>query len=421
MKQLKSLLFLILAIGSLNACSTKENHNDLLRKIMVQRLESNKGLKGIPYVDTVTDDGDILFGIETDAEHYRIQGNYQIKGDYLVFKLYEIYWDGVAEGSLTGIYKNEAGAWTSVFQEPLVNGSLDTIIDLNNDKVNEILINVRTSGSHGADPCNRLILYGQKNSNILEEAGVIAERITSDSKLVNDYTLNYESSVEGVILAVTSDKGDDLDSDSPRNTTIHRYKWQPPVLVDLNKEETSFAQVKIGDQIWMTANLDVATFRNGDSIPQITTVDEWSSAGRNQKPAWCNYSAGSTKWYNWYAVNDPRGLAPDGWHVASDAEWRQLISFLGSGKSAVTKFKSKDGWSPEEAGTNESGFNASPDGAFDGTWEFSCGIGVYAVWWSATEDSEKSVWSWSITTDSTITNTNIIPKEKGMPVRCIRN
>jgi len=222
-------------------------------------------------------------------------------------------------------------------------------------------------------------------------------------------------------------------NDNPPKTTTHRFSWQPPLLVDLNKLENlkvSFEEqrskatnqdVTIGKQIWMITNLDVTTFRNGDSIPQAKTVDEWNLAGQNQTPAWCHYGAGYSKWYNWYAINDPRGLTPDGWHIPSDAEWNQLIDFLGGEKFAVTKIKSKEGWDPKEAGTDESGFSSKPDGAFDGTWEFSCGIGVWVEWWTSTEDSKKTAWSWSISNDSTIMHSNKNTKDRGISVRCIKD
>ena len=97
-----------------------------------------------------------------------------------------------------------------------------------------------------------------------------------------------------------------------------------------------FAQtVTIGNQTWTTKNLDLATFRNGDAIPQAKTNEEWSAAGRNKQPAWCYYDndpKNGTKYgklYNWYAVNDSRGLAPAGYHIPTDEEWTVLHDFLG--------------------------------------------------------------------------------------------
>ena len=98
----------------------------------------------------------------------------------------------------------------------------------------------------------------------------------------------------------------------------------------------SYAQtVTIGTQVWMTKNLDLATFRNGDPIPEAKTDEEWEKAGENKQPAWCYYDndpangAKYGKLYNWYAVIDSRGLAPVGYHIPSDADWTKLNDFLG--------------------------------------------------------------------------------------------
>jgi len=86
----------------------------------------------------------------------------------------------------------------------------------------------------------------------------------------------------------------------------------------------------IGTQTWKTLNLDVATFRNGDPIPEAKTDEEWKAAGENKQPAWCYYEndpmngTNYGKLYNWYALNDLRGLAPTGWHIPTDLEWTVL-------------------------------------------------------------------------------------------------
>ena len=93
--------------------------------------------------------------------------------------------------------------------------------------------------------------------------------------------------------------------------------------------------VTIGTQVWMTKNLEVSTFRNGEIIPEAKTKDEWIAAADNHTPAWCYYDnnpANGTKYgklYNWHAVNDSRGLAPEGWHVPTDEEWTVLENSLG--------------------------------------------------------------------------------------------
>jgi uncharacterized protein (TIGR02145 family) len=131
---------------------------------------------------------------------------------------------------------------------------------------------------------------------------------------------------------------------------------------------SSEKELKIGTQVWTTENLNVSKFRNGDSIPEVKTHEEWIKAIKNKQPAWC-YCANDPangklygKLYNFYSVIDSRGLAPAGWHIPSDNEWTTLIDFLGTvpGK----KMKSTSGWT-KGSGTNESGFSALPGGCVD--------------------------------------------------------
>jgi uncharacterized protein (TIGR02145 family) len=149
--------------------------------------------------------------------------------------------------------------------------------------------------------------------------------------------------------------------------------------------------VTIGKQIWMTENLTVDKFRNGDSIPKAKTDKEWANAKNNKQPAWCYYDNDSAngaiygKLYNWYAVNDIRGLAPKGYHVPSDSDWTQLSDLLGKNLAAI-KMKSKSGWKKDHNGTNESGFSALP-GGYRGLFDNSLYIGSIGQWWSSTENT----------------------------------
>ncbi|MBM3455250.1 MAG: hypothetical protein FJX80_08895 [Bacteroidetes bacterium] len=158
-----------------------------------------------------------------------------------------------------------------------------------------------------------------------------------------------------------------------------------------------YKSVKIGTQTWMAENLNVATFRNGDSIPQAKTNEEWEKAGENQQPAWCYYNndpANGEKYgklYNWYAVNDKRGLAPVGFHIPSDAEWTKLTDFLGGEGVAGTKMKNTSGWAQNGNGTNESGFSGLPGGGRGANGAFGV-VGLGGGWWSSTENGVGSAW-----------------------------
>jgi len=138
-------------------------------------------------------------------------------------------------------------------------------------------------------------------------------------------------------------------------------------------ETIAYNMVSIGGQVWMAENLNVDKFRNGHPIPQAQTNEAWEEAGKNGQPAWCYYDNQAIqrepgnnekygKLYNWYAVNDYRGLAPEGWHIPSDDEWSILTNHLGGEESAGLKMKSSIEWEDNGNGTNESGYSALPGG-----------------------------------------------------------
>jgi uncharacterized protein (TIGR02145 family) len=92
--------------------------------------------------------------------------------------------------------------------------------------------------------------------------------------------------------------------------------------------------VQMGDQIWMTKNLSVTTFSNGEPIPEARSQYEWALAFSKKEPAFCyihhdKNSAGTYGvLYNMYALIDPRGIAPKGWHVPSVNELEKLMQFI---------------------------------------------------------------------------------------------
>jgi uncharacterized protein (TIGR02145 family) len=145
--------------------------------------------------------------------------------------------------------------------------------------------------------------------------------------------------------------------------TFFGYKYAN----DISNENSSFITVTIGKQIWMKENLNVDKFRNGDVIKEAKTLEEWNHAGLMKQPAWCYYNNQYEnglkygKLYNYYAVQDPRGLAPVGYHIANEKDWKELESFLGD-ESAVLKMKNSTGWQYNGNGNNISGFSALPGG-----------------------------------------------------------
>ena len=184
--------------------------------------------------------------------------------------------------------------------------------------------------------------------------------------------------------------------------------------------------VKIGTQTWTSKNLDVSTFRNGDPIPEVKSANKWDYAGDNKQPAWCYYEYDSEngkvygKLYNWYAVNDPRGLAPKGYHIPSDAEWTILTDMLGGEDLAGQKMKSTTGWSNNGRGNIRSDFNGLPGGGCNDNGYFY-GITVDGSWWSSSEDYANNAWF----RDLFFSNTKVLRssnfKSNGFSVRCLRD
>ena len=125
---------------------------------------------------------------------------------------------------------------------------------------------------------------------------------------------------------------------------------RPEKLVD--RDGNSYTALQVGTMIWTGKNLGVAHYRNGDSIPEVRDHKEWANLTTG---AWCyndnKQENGATygKLYNWYAVNDQRGLAPKGWHVATDAEWSALGDVFGGSENAGSAMKAPRLWKDQKS------------------------------------------------------------------------
>lgn len=157
-----------------------------------------------------------------------------------------------------------------------------------------------------------------------------------------------------------------------------------------------YKTIKIGENWWMAENLRVKHYRNGDEIPY---VKKWNTWNNKRSDACCSYKHKKENFitygylYNWYAVDDERKIAPEGWHVPSDAEWAELIDHLGGEgqagcrmNEAGTKHWTLMEWwkAPEDFPVNSSGFTALPGGQRHGM-SFE-DLGQDAFFWSATPE-----------------------------------
>jgi uncharacterized protein (TIGR02145 family) len=191
-------------------------------------------------------------------------------------------------------------------------------------------------------------------------------------------------------------------------------------------KDSFYAVQKIGKQIWMQRNLDVDHFRNGDPIPEAKTPEEWKRCSKQHKPAWCYYNNDPSngkmygKLYNWYAVNDSKGLAPYGWHVPSTSELEILFSYLGGNKGAANRMKSKSGWINNGNGDNSSKFNALPAGARNNYGQFEY-MKELTGWWTENEFDKNNAYCYSLDGEYRDCELGDETKGVGASIRCIKN
>ena len=154
-------------------------------------------------------------------------------------------------------------------------------------------------------------------------------------------------------------------------------------------------KTQIGNQIWMSNNLDVVQFRNGEFITEAKTSEEWKRGNESKTPMWCYYEFDSSngvkygKFYNWFAVSDSRGLAPEGWEIPNDSDWDELMSFISEDKGLdtldeVAAYLKGVAWVDGSNQEDDYGFNAEPLGRIH-MWGDSQRAGEGCYWWSASE------------------------------------
>ena len=196
--------------------------------------------------------------------------------------------------------------------------------------------------------------------------------------------------------------------------------------INVSAQSDSIKTTTIGNQVWMIDNLAASQFRNGDGIKQAKTFADWKRAGEKSEPAWCYYANNTTygsqlgKLYNWYAVNDIRGLAPKGWHIATDEEWAKLIDESDGQQQAGTKLKNNGGWADDGNGNNESGFSALPGGSRGFMDDFQDGfvnIGYTTIFWTTTASADTGAWAITLRSSNSSAIKNGRDKGEGLSVR----
>lgn len=204
-------------------------------------------------------------------------------------------------------------------------------------------------------------------------------------------------------------------------------------LVDLNCLEPTmdgydYDVAQVGDQCWFTENLRTTIYADGTAILEVADGGAWIGLSTGARCDYNNDSANVTTYgrlYNWYSVDDARGLCPEGWHVPTDEEWTQLedyITLQGFAGTEGMALKSTTGWNFGGNGTDDFGLSAFPGGSRASVDGGFSGAGDNGAWWSSSSNGGDA-WCRFLFSDSFIPQVirGSFPSLSGFSVRCLRN
>ena len=254
------------------------------------------------------------------------------------------------------------------------------------------------------------------DTNIAQTGNVGIGTTNPTSKLHVNGSVKITDGTQGAGKVLTSDASG-------------KGSWQTLVMPPPPDTDSGYQVVYIGCTPWMTTNLNVSTYRNGDPIPEVSYPGSAGAWAALTTGAYCHYNNDPDndtiygKLYNWYAVNDPRGLAPDGWHVATDFEWTTLINTLGGSASAGGPMKAlgTEYWNdPNLGATNLCNFTALPGGQRNGAGSFS-NVGNFGYWWTSTRGETEIAWSRDMNYSDMEVNAEGADWNFGYSVRCVKD
>lgn len=217
-----------------------------------------------------------------------------------------------------------------------------------------------------------------------------------------------------------TNNGNVTNSSNSNSTTTYSYTEGAVVSYGSFSSPTIITSCK---QTWMKENLKAVNYRNGDPIPQVSDPTQWAGLTTG---AYCEYPlAGNIygKLYNWYAVTDPRGLAPKGWHIPTKLEWENLSNCLGGYLVAGEKMKEvgTSHWiSQPNPGNNISGFTAFGGGLRSSSGSF-VNLKQYGVFWSTTQFSADRANNCLLSSNSKYLFFNDSDKKSGYSIRCVKD
>jgi len=277
--------------------------------------------------------------------------------------------------------------------------------------------------------------------------GITLECNLEDCCDLGDINCDGELNVLDVTLAVNMiisavyDEAADVDENSELNILdvviiVNWILFGPPYGTVNDIDGNIYETLQIGEQVWMVENLKTSHYNDGSEIPTGYSATDWINLDSGAYSLYNDDSYIAETYgflYNWYAAASD-SLCPIGWHLPSHEEWTILTDFLapegiespGNNSVAGGLMKStgtiedEDGlwYSPNTGATNESKFNALPNG-----YRYSqyYQLGVYGWFWSSNSLGANGAYSFWLKHDSAEAGGAITNSEKGLAVRCLKD
>lgn len=215
--------------------------------------------------------------------------------------------------------------------------------------------------------------------------------------------------------------------------TLVPQKPETSTMVDI--DGNTYVTVKIGDQWWMAENLKVTRYRNSASIPNVVDGTQWTS---QQTGAYCLFEGNSSApglLYNAEAAINPQQIAPEGWRVPTDEDWKKLERHLGLSSVDALAWRGTDqgdklkelgnlSWSNYEDvwGNNESGFTAKAGGCRMPTGQWGApGLFATGFWWTATSKEPGKLWYRHLDYKRSDIFRHYANGNYGFNIRCVKN
>lgn len=229
-----------------------------------------------------------------------------------------------------------------------------------------------------------------------------------------------------VTLTATNTDGSDTKSVGSYIEVVPEGAGCDSVSTVTDVDGNTYSVVEIGYQCWMGENLRTAHYRDGSEIPMVTDSLAWVNLTTD---AYCFYDNDNShdatfgKLYNWFVVEDVRGLCPLGWHIPTDQDWFQLSFFLGGSDIAggLLKESGTTNWvAPNTGATNSTGFTGRPGGYRhnDGSFYF---MGENGLYWSSRSESLSLAWFRNLTTASEELHRTNLYKKDAFSCRCVKD